>query len=350
MKQTILSLVFIATAAFGASAQYYNNCAGQNVIYDDYKEYAPKALAAPQGKTELREAKKEITAEEREALRMANESTKTIEKRDAKTGTVETVVVERKKVDTDAYGNARGNEYDLAVDGAFKGQTIAVLQLYTGKPYGENFNFEDPKKALEEKGFSVYRWLDYPPSPEELREKLKLANQLWIISNSDRRLNDEHLKVIKEFFDAGHGIYIWGDNEPFYADANFVGAALLDITMSGNLMGDQTVGLKDETNQAGIAQNHLITTGMNYVYEGITIATIASNKHLQPLIWGSAGNLVTAVYEQDGRRAIFDGGFTRLYNKWDTAGTGRYIKNAAAWLANPERFGDAWDKEKHGKK
>ena len=62
------------------------------------------------------------------------------------------------------------------------------------------------------------------------------------------------------------------------------------------------------------------------------------NQSLTPLLYGSADNLVTAYYDQDGRRAIFDGGFTRLYNNWDTAGTARYVKNAAAWLANAERF------------
>lgn len=346
MKKTIFLLLTCTWLATEVSAQYYNSCAGQNVIYEDYKEFASKA--APQadksgGKTKV--------AFDSEQLRKANEATKVIETKDKATGEVKTEVVERKKVHTDGFGNARGNQYDLAVDGAFKGHTVAVLQLYTGKPYGENFDFVAPTEALAEKGFSVFRWLDYPPSPEELREKLQKACQLWIISNSDRRLNDEHLKVIKEFFDSGRGVYIWGDNEPFYADANYVGAALLDITMSGNLWGDQTVGLHSEAQAAGIVQNHLITTGMNYVYEGITIATIAQNEHLTPLIWGSAGNLVTAVYERDGKRAIFDGGFTRLYNKWDTAGTGRYVKNAAAWLANPDRFGDDWDKEKkrHGK-
>ena len=40
-----------------------------------------------------------------------------------------------------------------------------------------------------------------------------------------------------------------------------------------------------------------------------------------------------------GRRALVDGGFTRLYHKWDSAGTDRYVVNAAAWLANIERFG-----------
>jgi hypothetical protein len=53
---------------------------------------------------------------------------------------------------------------------------------------------------------------------------------------------------------------------------------------------------------------------------------------------GSDSDLITAVYDRDGKRAIIDGGFTRLYNKWDEAGTARFVKNAASWLVNWERF------------
>ena len=153
-----------------------------------------------------------------------------------------------------------------------------------------------------------------------------------------RHLNDKHLAVIKKFFEAGHGVYIWGDNEPYYADANAVGQALVGVTMRGDVRGDQTVGLQKEPGKAGVLRRHLITTGLEYIYEGITIATIDSNQKLTPLIYGSADNLVAAFYDREGKRLIFDGGFTRLYNKWDTAGPGRYVKNAAAWLANVERF------------
>lgn len=60
------------------------------------------------------------------------------------------------KAEKDHYDNARGNQYDLAVDGAFDGQTILVLQLY----HEPHFDFELPKTALKEKGvFSVsVRW------------------------------------------------------------------------------------------------------------------------------------------------------------------------------------------------
>jgi hypothetical protein len=145
--------------------------------------------------------------------------------------------VER-KAPADHFGNAAGSQNDLAVDGAFEGQTVAVLHLYTG----EGFDFSLPKAALKEKGFSVYRWINAPPPPEELEAKLEKACQLWIISGSTQLLNDKHLAVIKRFFDSGRGVYIWGDNDPYYADANFVAEALLGTKMLGNLPGDVTQG------------------------------------------------------------------------------------------------------------
>lgn len=247
------------------------------------------------------------------------------------------VRVERERAPSDSFGNAAGSAHDLAVDGAFEGQTVAVLHFYAH----EGFDFSLPKQALKEKGFSVYRWVNQAPSPEELAKALKKSNQLWLISDGTRKLNAKHLKVIKEFFDSGHGVYIWGDNEPYYADANYVAEALLGTKMLGNLIGNQTVGLQKEPGTTGVLRRHLLTTGLEYLYEGITIATIQPNERLTPLLYGSAGNLVAAFHDRDGKRAILDGGFTRLYVKWDTAGTGRYVKNAAAWLANVERFGDA---------
>ena len=241
------------------------------------------------------------------------------------------------EVSRDTYGNAAGGSFDLATDGAFEGNTVAVLHLYTG----EGFDFSKPKAALEEKGFSVFRWIDNPPSPEELREKLKQASQLWVISSNVRELSDAHAEVIKEFFDSGKGLYIWGDNEPYYADANFLCEKIFGTTMTGNTWADKTVGISgDGGNLAGIVDGHLIATGVEHVYEGITIATVQPTQDLSALIYGSENNLVAAIYEQNGKRAIIDGGFTRLYYAWDTAGTGRYVKNAAAWLVNFERFGE----------
>jgi hypothetical protein len=236
----------------------------------------------------------------------------------------------------DRYGNAVGNNHDLAIDGAFDGQTVAVIQLYT-----LDFDFSLPRAALKEKGFSVYRWANRPPSPDELEAGLAKASQLWVISSDTRMLTPAHVAVIKKFFESGHGVYIWGDNQPYYADANVLAEALFGTTMQGDLMGNETVPVQKSPTTAGLLPNHLLTTGLEHIYEGITIATIQPSRSLKPLIYGSANNLVAAYHDQDGRRAILDGGFTRLYNKWDTAGTARYVKNAASWLVNAERFGDA---------
>lgn len=243
-----------------------------------------------------------------------------------------------KEATKDHFGNAVGNQNDLAKDGAFEGQTILVIQLYDGRTYNDGFDFELPKKALKEKGFNVVRYIGYPPSADSLKKDLEKSCQLWVISDNVRKLNDDHLKVIKDYWNAGNGLYIWGDNDPYYADANALATYLFGGSMLGNLYGAQEVGLQDSnrTDGVGLVRRHLITTGLEHVYEGITIATIQPNQELTPIIYGSEGNLVTAVFDQNGKRCILDGGFTRLYVGWQTAGTARYVKNAAAWLMNLE--------------
>jgi hypothetical protein len=139
----------------------------------------------------------------------------------------------------DKFGNADGNKYDLVKDGAFKGLKIVILQLYTTS----DFTFQKPTQALEQKGFEVQRWSSTPPSPTELKSALVSASQLWIISDKVRKLDSKHLEVIKDFFDSGKGIYIWGDNEPFYSDANYIAQVLVGTTMHGNLNGDEKVSL-----------------------------------------------------------------------------------------------------------
>jgi len=233
------------------------------------------------------------------------------------------------------HGNPECRDCELVKDRGFQSCMIAVIHLYTG----DGFDFKAPQQVLKNKGFSIHRWANTPPNPKELEETLKKASQLWIISDQEKKLNDAHLQVIKAFFDSGKGIYILGDNEPYYADANYLVESFFGTKMLGNVRGDQTVGVQTQKNQSGLIPNHLITTGLKYVYEGITIATIQPNNTLNPLIYGSANNLVAATYEKRGKRAIIDGGFTRLFFKWDTAGTGRYVKNAAGWLVNYERFG-----------
>ena len=237
--------------------------------------------------------------------------------------------VNKSKISRDCYGNLAGTEYDLCPNFAFNGETIAVLQFY-------NFDFSFAKSALEQKGFSLHIWTN-TPAILEFEQVLNNSCQLWIISDSRIHLNSSYLDIIKKFFEKGRGVFIWGDNYPFIADANLVAMHLFNGSMSGNVSGDKCVEVQKVPKKSGFKPNHLISTGIVKLYEGVTVATIAENPDLDPLVYGSADNVVASVYDKNGKRSIIDGGFTRLFHKWDSEGTQRYVVNAAAWLVNVEK-------------
>jgi hypothetical protein len=264
-----------------------------------------------------------------------NAPTPSLEKvqRKAQDGTVTWDTVP-KPAPRDSYGNAAGAQYDLAVDGAFDGQTVFVVDLYRQ-------DFSRATEAIRKKGFSVVRYQNVPPLAE-FKAALEKSNQFWIIASCDDQvhLTKEHQAAVKKFFDAGHGVYLWGDNDPCNADADSLASMLIDARVKGDLYGDQVVGRSEGAGKPGVVRDHLLSTGVENIYEGITVATVKPAGAMTPVIYGSAGNLVTAAFESSHKRLIVDGGFTRLSNNWDSAGTGRYVMNAAAWLANYERFGD----------
>jgi hypothetical protein len=272
------------------------------------------------------------------------------------------VKTDQQQVTRDVHGNAQGNQYDLAVDGAFAGQTVLILDEVGN-------TLDNTRAALREKGLASVVYRGTMPDAKELRAALSKSCELWFLSTSERALSDEDIPVIKEFFDSGHGVYIWGDNDPLYVDANRLADALIPgLRMEGDLYGDTVVGVAQTDQHVGLRKGHLITTGLEHLYEGVTIATIqfthgqGKNEHLYgpqgskpdgskdrspslpqgftPILYGSAGNLVTVAYEANGKRLVVDGGFTRLAISWDDAGTARYVKNAAAWLVNSEKFGN----------
>jgi hypothetical protein len=236
--------------------------------------------------------------------------------------------------ETDRYGNAAGTAFDLGRDGAFEGHTVHVLHLYTG----EGFDFSLPTAAFQRKGFRLERRTS-PGSPDDLRQWLADARQLWIISTSKPVLKRNHVTVIREFWRRGGALYIWGDNEPYYADANVLLTALFgpDLGMKGNLPGGKVVH-EISPKRRGF-RPHLLTTGLEHLFEGITVATLgeeAAVRHgFTPLMYGSAGNLITAVRDADTAcgAVLIDGAFTRLFCQWDEAGSARYVCNAACYLA-----------------
>lgn len=257
----------------------------------------------------------------------------------------------------DRYGNAEGREYDLARDGAFNGKKITVLHLYQG----EGFDFQLPEGALAQKGFKVTR-LTAVPDAASLERELADSSQLWVVSSPGNAggyeglmqmmgrgrgmpfqgqahgFGPDHIRAVTSFYKRGRGLFLWGDNDPYHLEANQLAAPLFETQLAGVDNGDQVVGVRHHGQGPGIVQDHLLTTGIEQLYEGITVSSLTGNHQLKPLIFGSFGGVIAGYSDKNGRRAIVDGGFTRLYHKWDTAGTARYVTNAAAWLANAERF------------
>ncbi len=233
---------------------------------------------------------------------------------------------------TDRHGNAAGTDYDLGRDGAFEGHTVHVLNLC-----GRECSMSRPTAALERKGFAVNERLK-AGSVAELADWLADATQLWVISDSRGHLKAGHVAAIEALWRRGGALYIWGDNQPYYVDANLITTTLFadaELVQTGNVMGNKVVG--EFSGKVGFLP-HLVSTGLVNLFEGITIATInaeAADRHgFTPLLYGSAGNLVTVVRDAaDGCGAfMIDTGFTRLYYKWDDAGSARYVCNAGCFL------------------
>ena len=239
----------------------------------------------------------------------------------------------------DRFGNALGSQYDLAEDGNFKGYTVIMVLQYT-----QEDEYSKPIEALKRKGFDV-KVINSPLKSGQtpLQTLLTIKNsQLWFISRDQVILSQLDIDAIKNYFLNGHGVYIWGDNDPYFTDANRILENIFgsSVHLSGNDQGEQVLGIQKTKDGPGIVENHLISTGIVNFYEGITISSISCSNIVKPLVYSSVGKVVTSFYDKDGKRLMIDGGFTRLYSKfWNTAGTNRLIVNAAAWLANTERFG-----------
>ncbi|CAF3182975.1 unnamed protein product [Rotaria sp. Silwood2] len=82
------------------------------------------------------------------------------------------------------------------------------------------------------------------------------------------------------------------------------------------------------------------------LYEGITIchsiySTPASRTKFTIIATATDGNSSIVVYDPPATstegRLCLDCDFTKLYRKWDSAGTARYIVNASCWLLGIEK-------------
>lgn len=242
-----------------------------------------------------------------------------------------------KSAPKDKYGNPNGTNYDLLRDGSMKGYKILIINLCPEwDACGQRENYDNPIKALENKGFEVIYRDEFPADFARISDCLC---QVWLISGNVCTITDEQIRQIKAFYNQGKGVYLWADNDPFYADVNPIVKDLFGSKMSGDYIGKKVIGVQKRIKDVGIVAGHLISTGISNFYEGVTISHVDMTQYLKPLVYSSDKKVVTAYSDVDGKRLLIDGGFTRLCVDWDSAGTDRYIVNAAGWLGNFERFG-----------
>eukprot|EP00727_Mastigamoeba_balamuthi_P001302 m51a1_g11169 hypothetical protein (372) ;mRNA; r:303390-304563 len=243
----------------------------------------------------------------------------------------------------DKDGNVASSTADLVRDGAFSSHPdlnrVVVLDYC-------DINFGSPSTALRKKGFEAVT-LGVATTAEELARELARCGQLWVISdhglNPRSAFGAQHVELISDFWASGRGLYLWGDNAPYFDEANAIARKLLGVELTGDVHGDHVVARRPEGREDGTGFcDHPVVHGLDNLYEGATVSSVArgsgTSAALRDVMVGSDGTVVIAAYEAEGRRCVIDGGFTRLFYKWDAAGTGRYVVNAASWLANVERF------------
>ena len=90
--------------------------------------------------------------------------------------------------------------------------------------------------------------------------------------------------------------------------------------------------------------DHALLTGVNFLFEGITVSHVAKSEKLDAALKASDGQTLIAVSNVPGQRVVIDCGFTRYCHGPEarvsyimkTPGTVRLGQNIAAYLAGKD--------------
>eukprot|EP00004_Rigifila_ramosa_P012477 TRINITY_DN269_c0_g1_i2.p1 TRINITY_DN269_c0_g1~~TRINITY_DN269_c0_g1_i2.p1 ORF type:complete len:658 (-),score=165.09 TRINITY_DN269_c0_g1_i2:70-2043(-) len=234
----------------------------------------------------------------------------------------------------DAYMNPAGGEYDLGQDGKFGEFTVLILSLQGALTQATFATTVGP--ALKKKGFSIV----FASSVDDFIAKLPSADVAWFLSFLPSENDAKLSAALTAFHKSGGGIFVWTDNDPLFAQANVFLADNFGFTMGGNDPGQKTLTVGDAST-AGHFARHAITSGLTNLYEGITVSYPSASDVYTVVARNSSGNAVSVAIESGKKafgagRVVVDGGYTKLYANFLTAGTERYITNATVWLLGLE--------------
>jgi hypothetical protein len=244
----------------------------------------------------------------------------------------------------DEFGNPIGKAFELGSvdDELLSEERILLFVVYDetlGKLLsGTSFRWDLAQESVAERNIQMDIRVDVT-GKSLTEELLNEYTQLWFVSGMVKHLSGTQVKMVREFIRQGSGLFIWADNQPFYADANLLAQAVVGTKFSGNKQGDQVMELCNEL-RPGCFIEHPLTQGINSLYEGRTISSIAPAPDLTILAKSHDKQNSMACFERDDQRVVLDTGFTKLLGEkrfYKTAGTARYIRNIAFWLSKATR-------------
>jgi len=155
-----------------------------------------------------------------------------------------------------------------------------------------------------------------------------------------------------DFHRSGRGLFIYGDNDPFHLQANWVLPDIVETTIAGCTDGQRVLSYGKANTPGEFDADHLIFSGINYLYEGHTICYPQSDGKLTHLATSSDGKPCISFMDSTPQhgRVILDNGFTKLYMQWDSAGQSRYVVNGTVYLVDIERRFGGSEKQLTNKK
>jgi hypothetical protein len=250
---------------------------------------------------------------------------------------------------------------DWIKDGEFKGKRILIACWYwEGQGVG-GAPMNHVPQVLRQMGFTV----DVLREPKHLPD-LGQYDQAWIVSGTGSSFDKSDVQKLRAFLQRGKGVYVLADNTPYTYEANVIGAELYQTHLQGDYYGgkvvhvvapgkvkqmvDEAMKKGDMEKLAGLrragyldgklyAEDHELLSGIEQIYEGITVAAQTPAKDLEVILRDSANENLVSVSTRKGELLVLDGAFTRLYCGWEenTATSTNWYRNVAAYLAGKRR-------------
>ncbi len=153
-------------------------------------------------------------------------------------------------------------------------------------------------------------------------------------------LNEQAYRAIEKFVQAGKGLCLLSDDDPFLVESNELANRLYGVAVKGNYIADKIAYVRERKLAPDEIRkfkgryevtDHPLLTGVNFLYEGITISNVGVSDKLEVALKASDGQPLIAVSKVPGQRVVIDCAFTQFCHG-PTERTSYILKSAGAVL------------------